>query len=237
VNRVLVVTAVEAERAAIERGLSEEARAVTTLLVGGVGAAAVAAATAATLAGEAYGVTVGAIVGIDVVVSAGIGGAFAAAAGIGDLLVAERIIAADLGADAPEGFQSVEELGFGPTVFEALPLDGLKAAAGNDGAGFNAAGINGARFNIVRGDLLTVNTATGTAERAAWLRARHPAAVGEAMEGYGVAVAAARFGLPVAEVRAVSNLIGPRDRSAWRIGAALGVLTAAAASIVEGLAS
>ncbi len=160
------------------------------------------------------------------VISAGIGGAFASAGGIGDLLVAERIIAADLGADAPEGFQSVEELGFGTAVFEALPLDGLKIATGNGGAG----------FNIVRGDLLTVNTATGTAERAAWLRARHPAAVGEAMEGYGVAVAAARFGLPVAEVRAVSNLIGPRDRSAWRIGEALGVLTAVATSLVEGLA-
>ena len=55
------------------------------------------------------------------------------------------------------------------------------------------------------------------------------------MEGYGVAAAAARVGLPVAEVRAVSNLIGPRDRSAWRIGEALAVLTDAAAPIVEGL--
>jgi futalosine hydrolase len=80
-----------------------------------------------------------------------------------------------------------------------------------------------------------VNTATGTAERAAWLRKRYPDAVGEAMEGYGAAAAAARFGLPVAEVRAVSNLIGPRDRSAWRIGEALAVLTDAAAPIVEGL--
>jgi futalosine hydrolase len=218
VRHCLIITAVEAERAAIERGLSEEARAVTTLLVGGVGAAAVAAATAVTLVGESYG----ADVGVGVVVSAGIGGVFAQAGRIGDLLVAERIIAADLGADGPEGFQSVQELGFGTAVFEALPLDGLKVAVGG---------------SVVRGDLLTVNTATGTAERAAWLRARHPGAVGEAMEGYGVAVAAARFGLPVVEVRAVSNLIGPRDRAAWRIGEALAVLTAAAGPIVEGLAS
>jgi len=219
-RRILIVTAVEAERAAVERGLSAEALAVTTLLVGGVGAAAVAAATAATLASSPHEV--------DIVVSAGIGGVFAKVGGIGDLLVAERIIAADLGADGPEGFQSVQELGFGTAVYEASPLDGLKAEAdGNGGAG----------LNVVRGDLLTVNTATGTAERAAWLRERHPAAVGEAMEGYGVAVAAARFGLPVAEVRAVSNLIGPRDRAAWRIGEALAALTAAAAPIVEGLAS
>jgi futalosine hydrolase len=210
-RRCLIVTAVEAERAAFERGLAQDVRAAVTFLVGGVGAAAVAAATAATLARMPH----------DVVASAGIGGAFPHAARLGDLLVAERIIAADLGADGPEGFLSVEELGFGTAVFKALPLEGLKEEAGG--------------CAVVRGDLLTVSTATGTAERAAWLRTRYPASVGEAMEGYGVAVAAARFGLPVAEVRAVSNPIGPRDRGAWRIGEALAALTAAAGPVVEGL--
>lgn len=225
-RRILIVTAVEAEKAAFERGLvgaageSAECRVGWTVLAGGVGAAAVAAATAATLAraefeGAAY----------DVVVNAGIGGAFAESARLGDLLVAERIVAADLGADSAEGFLSVEELGFGTTAYAGVALDRLKA--GESGAGVE--------FGVVRGDVLTVNTATGTAERAAWLRKRYPDAVGEAMEGYGVAAAAARFGLPVVEVRAVSNLIGPRDRSAWRIGEALAVLTGAAAPIVEGL--
>ena len=223
VKRCLIVTAVEAERAAVERGLPEDSRVNVTLLVGGVGAASAAAATAAALAGAGVDID-----DIDVVISAGIGGAFPHAAQIGDLLVAERIIAADLGADGPEGFQSVEELGFGTAGYGALPLDGLKPVTG-----ISATGTTG--ITVVRGDLLTVNTATGTAERAAWLHARHPGAVGEAMEGYGVAVAAARFGRPVAEVRAVSNLIGPRDRAAWRIGAALDVLAAAAPSIVEGL--
>ncbi|MBS2962534.1 futalosine hydrolase [Actinocrinis puniceicyclus] len=209
----MVVTAVEAERAAFERGLAGSARdlrAAVTLLAGGVGAAMAAAATAATLAREPY----------DVVVSAGIGGVFPERGGLADLLVAERIIAADLGADGPEGFRSVTELGFGVTVVEALAPHPLTP-------------VNGCE--VVRGDLLTVNTGTGTADRAAWLRARHPAAVGEAMEGYGVAVAAARFGLPVAEIRAASNLVGPRDRAAWRIGEALDTLARAAVPIMEGL--
>ena len=219
-SRILIVTAVEAESVAFERGLTQDVRAACTVLAGGVGAAAVAASTAATLAraeheGAAY----------DVVVSAGIGGAFAQAARIGDLLVAERIVAADLGAESADGFLSVEELGFGTTAFAAVALDRVKPGS-----------ISGLEREVVRGDVLTVNTVTGSAERAAWLRARYPAAVGEAMEGYGVAAGAARFGLPVAEVRAVSNLIGPRDRSAWRIGEALATLTAAAAAIVEGLA-
>lgn len=212
-RRCLVVTAVPAERAAFESGLaqlSEELRASTTLLVGGVTAPVVAAATAAALARAQY----------DVVVSAGIGGVFPEAGGLGDLMIARRIIAADLGVDGPEGFQSVDELGFGTTVIDALPLDELKSVAGRE---------------VLRGDVLTVNTGTGTAERTDWLRKRYPGAVGEAMEGYGVAVAAAQFGLPVAEVRAASNLVGPRDRSAWRIGDALSTLKAAAAPIVEGL--
>ncbi len=204
-----MVTAVQAELDAFERGLAElsaGARAAVTLLVGGVGPAAVAASTAVALAREPH----------DVVLSAGIGGAFPQAARIGDVLVAERIIAADLGADGPEGFLSVEELGFGVTTVEACAVKGLTS-------------------EVVHGDLLTVTTATGTAQRAAWLRERYPASVGEAMEGYGVAMAATRLGLPVAEVRAVSNLVGPRDRSAWRIGEALAALTAAAGPVVEGL--
>ncbi|GAA2805493.1 hypothetical protein GCM10010441_32920 [Kitasatospora paracochleata] len=72
--------------------------------------------------------------------------------------------------------------------------------------------------------MLTVSTVTGSAERAAALTARHPGAVAEAMEGFGVAEAAARFGVPAGEIRAVSNPVGPRDRAAWRIGEALGAL-------------
>jgi futalosine hydrolase len=51
------------------------------------------------------------------------------------------------------------------------------------------------------------------------------------MEGFGVAEAAARHGLPVLEIRAISNAVGPRDREAWRIPDALRALTAAFARI------
>ncbi|KPI13070.1 purine or other phosphorylase family 1 [Actinobacteria bacterium OK074] len=59
------------------------------------------------------------------------------------------------------------------------------------------------------------------------MRERYPRALAEAMEGFGVAEAAALHGVPVFEVRAVSNAVGPRDRDAWRIGEALGVLAEA----------
>ncbi|MFD9263591.1 futalosine hydrolase [Streptomyces sp. NPDC059538] len=143
-------------------------------------------------------------------VTAGLGAGFAPAAPPGSLVVADAIVAADLGAETPDGFLDVTELGFGHSVH--LPPAELAA---------RAAEATGALLAPV----LTVSTVTGTAERAAELAARHPMAGAEAMEGFGVAEAAAAHGLPVLEVRAVSNAVGPRDRAAWRIGDALGALT------------
>jgi futalosine hydrolase len=205
VNRILIITAVPAEAEALRRGLPEAAADSVTVLAGGVGSAQAAAATSRALAREP---------GYDAVLSVGIGGAFPGKAELGALLLARHVVAADLGADSPAGFLSVDELGFGSASLDGGRVPGLEAVVGT---------------------ILTVNTATGTDERAAELMARHPAAVGEAMEGYGVAAAAALADLPFAEVRAVSNLVGKRDRDAWRLDLAFAALTAAARPIAEGL--
>ncbi|MGW0364284.1 futalosine hydrolase [Streptomyces sp. NPDC002990] len=172
------------------------------VLVAGVGpaAAAAGAATALALAPGAY----------SLVICAGIGGGFAPAAPPGSLVVADAIVAADLGAETPDGFLDVRALGFGHSVH--LPPAELAG---------RAAEATGALLAPV----LTVSTVTGTAARAAELTARHPLAGAEAMEGFGVAEAAAAHGLPVLEIRAVSNAVGPRDRAAWRIGEAFAALT------------
>jgi futalosine hydrolase len=57
--------------------------------------------------------------------------------------------------------------------------------------------------------------------------------VAEAMEGFGVATATARVGLPFAEIRAISNPVGPRDRAGWRIPEALAALERAAAALAR----
>ncbi|MEV0777215.1 futalosine hydrolase [Streptomyces sp. NPDC050428] len=199
--RVLVVTAVAAEADAVSGGAGADVPAATDVLAAGVGPAAAAAgtATALALASAPY----------DLVVSAGIGGGFQPLAPLGSLVVADAIVAADLGAETPEGFLPVDELGFGRTVHHPPP-------------GF-AARIAGL-LDAVHAPVLTVSTVTGSAARAAELTARHPRAAAEAMEGFGVAEAAAAHAVPVIEIRAVSNAVGPRDRSAWRIGPALDAL-------------
>ncbi len=220
---LLVVVAVPAEAEAVLRGLGGAARALPVpggalhrtepapgvtvdVLAAGVGPAAAAAGAGAALALHGYAL----------VVSAGIAGGFAPHAPVGSVVVADAVVAADLGAETPEGFADVTELGFGtvrhtpPPAAVALAAQALRATVGS---------------------VLTVSTVTGSADRAAALTARHPGAAAEAMEGFGVAEAAARHGLPVLEIRTVSNAVGPRDRSAWRIGEALGALERAFAAL------
>ncbi|WP_406861649.1 futalosine hydrolase [Streptomyces sp. HUAS MG47] len=182
---------------------------VVDVLVAGVGPAAAAAATSAALAWATLGHTP-----YDLVVSTGIAGGFAPHAPLGSVVVADTIVAADLGAQTPDGYLPVEELGFGRS---AHPVPQALAHRIAQALG------DGVQRHCV-GPVLTVSTVTGTAARAAELAERHPGAAAEAMEGFGVAEAAAAYGVPVAEIRAVSNAVGPRDRANWRIGQAMDAL-------------
>lgn len=210
-KRVLVMTAVPVERDAVLRGLNSDPR--FDVLLAGVGPAAAAANTAKVLAVAEY----------DLVVSAGIGGGFPGRAEVGSLVVANEIVAADLGAETPEGFSSLDELGFG---FTRVRVD---AGLVNRLTG----ALLAAKLPVSTGPVLTVSTVTGTAASAAKMAARVPGAAAEAMEGYGVAFAAQDCGLPILEFRSISNLVGPRDRTAWRIKEALDVLEAAGSVLLE----
>jgi len=212
-RRILVTTAVEAEREAVLRGLGESP--AFDVVAVGVGPAAAAAGTARMLArqGASYGL----------VVCAGIGGGFAGRAKVGELALSSEIVAADLGAESPDGFLSVDELGFGSSRVSCAaewtePFQDALAAAG---------------IPVRYGPILTVSTATGTAETAERRSALVPGAVAEAMEGFGVAEAARACGIPVLEMRAISNAVGPRDRASWRIGEALELLRRASAILAE----
>ncbi|WP_240633389.1 futalosine hydrolase [Paenibacillus montanisoli] len=257
-RRILIVTAVDAERDAVLRGLGGDPR--FRVIAAGVGPAAAAAVTAATLAAEGgaepvssetsgravsgsanAGASAGAAAsapsagmppsaeaaqrpgGYRLVVSAGIAGGFPGRAALGALVVADELIAADLGVETPGGFASVDELGFGSS----------RAGVCTRTAGALAAALRAAGLPVVTGPVLTVTTATGTAATAAEHLRRVPEAAAEAMEGFGVAAAARHMGVPVLELRAISNAVGPRDRDAWRIGDALQALERGCAILKE----
>lgn len=224
---LLVVTAVPAEADAVRAGLDAATQAdpgaasgpgVTVVPVG-VGPAVAGAATARLLAlAEAAGRPYRAVL------SAGVAGGFVGRVAVGGTVLATRSVAADLGAESPEGFIPVDELGMPPDVL------GQGTAVSADAGLLDA--LRTALPAATVGAVLTVSTVTGTAAGTAALADRHPDAVAEAMEGYGVAVAAAQAGLPFAELRTISNPIGPRDRSAWRLREAFAALTTAAAALI-----
>ncbi len=200
--RVLVVTAVDAERAAVAAAL-DGAPDVTVTTVG-VGPVEAAARTAVALTGGPY----------DLVVNAGIGGGFGPLAP-GDIAVAASIVFADLGAETADGFVPLSALGFGGESYDVAAKLAVELADRTGGH---------------LGTILTVATVTGTAATADQLARRHPDAVAEGMEGAGVAAAAAAHGVPVAELRAVSNAVGPRNRDAWDVPGALAALGRAVAA-------
>jgi len=108
VTGLLVVTAVEAERDAVLAGLAAVDAAIEVRAVG-VGPAAAAAGTAWLLARASF----------SAVVCAGIGGGFADRVAPGGLALASESVAADLGAESPDGFLPLDRLGFGTVRYPA----------------------------------------------------------------------------------------------------------------------
>jgi futalosine hydrolase len=204
----LIVVAVDAERDAVLRSLPSG---MADVVVAGVGPVAAAATTARTLAGR---------VEYSHVMSAGIAGAFSGRAEVGDVVVADAVVAADLGCRTDERFLTLEEMG--------VAQPGRIDTAGAEWAALLRAG----GMPVVTGELLTLSCMTGTDAEAHQLAERFPDAVAEAMEGWGVAWAARDYGVPISEVRAISNVIGRRDRSSWDVDAAFDALSRAFAVLL-----
>jgi futalosine hydrolase len=149
--------------------------------------------------------------GAAAILACGVGGAYPGTGlAVGDVLCAESEHYGDLGADSPAGFLDLRALG--------LPLI----------AGPDLGGPIGPLYNLLpmqlfptarRAPFVTVNTATGRDAAARDIAARTGGAV-ESMEGAAIAHVAHLYGLPVGEVRGISNLAGDRDRSTWRVAEA-----------------
>ncbi len=150
--------------------------------------------------------------------SVGIAGAYPnSGLQIGDVCVSSEMVFAGLGAMDGAAFLNLESLGFpllerdAERIYNALKADARASAfAANTGAKL--------------GPILTLETVTGSLEMALELESRVPGALAEGMEGAGVALAASRLGVGSFEVRGISNMVGPRDRSGWRIPLALEAL-------------
>jgi futalosine hydrolase len=84
------------------------------------------------------------------------------------------------------------------------------------------------------GIIATLETVTTDPARALGIEAQFGARA-EAMEGAGVVHAALRHGVPAFEIRAISNMVGPRDPSRWKTREALEALSQTLETHWEGL--
>lgn len=213
-DRILVVTAVEAEKKAILDGwIGRDSADHLDVITAGVGPVAAAVGTMKRLHERSY----------DLVINCGIAGGFPHYAEVGSVVLATEIIAADLGAETPEGFSRLEELGFGQSRI-AIPSKRYAPIEQR---------LRGLDIPIRIGPILTVSTVTGTGQTAKRRAEQTKGVLAEAMEGFGVALAAQAYHLPMLEIRTISNAVGPRDRSQWKVKEALLALTKVGQAIAE----
>lgn len=136
------------------------------------------------------------------IIVCGVGGAYPSSGlSIGDVVSAECEIYGDLGAQSPDGFLDMQALGFPvidqpSPVFNELPMQLFPATR---------------RVNFV-----TVATCTGLDADARRLEQRTRGAV-ENMEGAAVSHVAHLHGIPVGEVRGISNIVTTRDKASWKL--------------------
>ena len=140
------------------------------------------------------------------ILNIGIAGAYPSGGlGIGDIVMGESEVYGDVGLELPEapGFQPAGETPWGSFYGRRLPLAQDAAFAG---------------VPILPG--CTVNCCTGT-EKTGRLREQLFGAAFETMEGAAVAQAGERLGIPVTELRAISNIAARRDMRPANIQAAI----------------
>ncbi len=202
-QKVLIATSVTAEQKAIQAGLGRDAQ--VDVMTIGVGPMSAAAYTAKALASKDY----------DLVISMGIAGGFKEKAAVESLVVADALIAADLGAESSDGFLPLDDLGFG-SIYLRPDQEMVEQVVSTLFAAYPF---------VHQGAILTRATVTGTEQTASRLIKRYPDAVAEAMEGFGVGTAAKAFGVPFLEIRSISNEVGPRNREAWKLKESLSLLT------------
>ena len=157
----------------------------------------------------------------DLIMNIGVGGAYPSAGiGIGDIAIAEKEIYGDEGVMLKDGLQGFDSIGLQllkqgrKKYFNEFPLDqkliqkALRSIAAHEAA-----------FAVRSGPFVTVSACTGTTKRAREIEKRF-LAVCENMEGAAIAHVCARYGIPLVEMRGISNLVRDRDLSGWNIGLA-----------------
>lgn len=153
-------------------------------------------------------------------INTGCGGAFPGCGlRVGELAIAQSESFADEGVQTPEGWMGLDLIGIpvfqgrGERIFNTVPLSAELAASA----------MACAREHDITakiGPFLTVSTCSGTNSQAEDLLRRFPG-ICENMEGAALAQVALIYGVPLLEVRGISNMVEDRDLTSWDLKGAV----------------
>lgn len=158
----------------------------------------------------------------DALVLFGVGGAYPSSGlNVGDIAVAEKELYGDEGVMTGDGFQGTEFIGIplaakgGRKYFNEFPLDKELVGKALESLEFVSQPSAGS-IAAGSGRFVTVSTCTGTRKRALELQKRF-GGICENMEGAATAHICTLYGVRMAEIRGISNIVGVRDRATWDI--------------------
>ncbi len=158
-----------------------------------------------------------------IIIHIGVGGAYPLSGlRAGDIAVAEKEIYGDEGVLLKDGFHAAEMIGIPFLVkaqknyFNEFPQNKklLKMAVRISRVTFHASSIT-----VRSGPFVTLSTCTGTVRRAKEIEKKFHA-ICENMEGAAVAHVCMSCGIPMVEIRGISNIVGERNKKKWNISLA-----------------
>jgi futalosine hydrolase len=223
--RLLVVAATAAEVDPFVAGLSRVAEAgpkstsytgaghEIDVLITGVGMVATSSWCARALSAERF----------DAALNLGVCGSFRTALGPGSVVhvVSDRLV--ELGAEDGDSFLTIQQMNL--LGDDEHPFKGGKLVNGSPPP-------FGALTGLAKVEGVTVSTVHGNDASIARLTGRFDPDV-ESMEGAAFMYACLIHGVPFAQVRAVSNIVERRNRSAWKLNEAIAELARVARRILE----
>jgi futalosine hydrolase len=173
-------------------------------LVTGVGMVATAYSLGKHLATNQY----------DLAINLGIAGSFDRDIVLGEVVEITEDRFSELGAEDDEAFLSIDQLGFGESVFNST------------------AGLSDFGLSLKQVKAITVNTVHGHDANIAKLTGRIKPQL-ESMEGAAFFYACKQARIPCLQIRAVSNYVEKRNRDAWQIGLAIKNLNTFAVDLLQ----
>jgi len=161
----------------------------------------------------------------DLVIQAGIAGSFAGSAGLAEIVLVAEDCFADLGISEKNNFYTIFEKGFaGEDVFP-FANGWLKA---------DAEILNG--FSVPKLRAITVNTVTDEKNKIEALVSKFDPQI-ETMEGAALHYVCLQEHIPFLQLRSISNYVGERDKTKWKMKEAIEQLNKALAELIAGLTS